>query len=128
MKPDIGRPFLYFWMVWDAVTKTYSKKGNAARIFKLKTTIHNTKQWDQSVTVYYNNLMMVWQELDLLQHFEMVAHEDAATIAEVLERDQAFDFLAGLRPELDEVWVESWVKTHSLSQWCFYLCDNRRKA
>ncbi|RVW78436.1 hypothetical protein CK203_051437 [Vitis vinifera] len=85
--------------IWDAEN---SMKGNAARIFKLKTTIHNTKQWDQSVTVYYNNLMMVWQELDLLQHFEMVAHEDAATIAEVLERDQAFDFLAGLRPELDE--------------------------
>ncbi|RVX17697.1 hypothetical protein CK203_003904 [Vitis vinifera] len=74
MKPEIGRPFLYLSTakkVWDAVTKTYSKKGNAARIFKLKTTIHNTNQ-------------------------------DAATIAKMLEWDQVFDFLAGLRPEFDE--------------------------
>ena len=106
MKPEIGRPFLYLSTakkVWDAVTKTYSKKGNAARIFKLKTTIHNTKQRDQSVIVYYNNLMMLQQELDLLQHFEMVAAKDAATIAKTLEWDQVFDFLAGLRPEFDEV-------------------------
>ena len=47
--------------------------------------------------------MMLQQELDLLQHFEMVAAKDAATIAKMLEWDQVFDFLAGLRPEFDEV-------------------------
>ncbi|KAL6344588.1 hypothetical protein AAG906_002493 [Vitis piasezkii] len=64
MKPEIGRSFLYLSTakkVWDAVTKTYSKKGNA-----------------------------------------MVAAKDAATIAKMLEWDQVFDFLAGLRPEFDE--------------------------
>ena len=40
--------------------------------------------------------MVLWQELDLLQHFEMVALEDAATMAEMLEPDQVFGFLAGL--------------------------------
>lgn len=49
MKPEIGQPFLYLSTaknVRDAMTKTYFKKGNAAQIFELKMTIHNTKQQD----------------------------------------------------------------------------------
>ncbi|KAL5772429.1 hypothetical protein ACOSQ2_012353 [Xanthoceras sorbifolium] len=36
--------------IWDSVTRTYSKKGKATRIFELKRKIHNTKQGDSSVT------------------------------------------------------------------------------
>ena len=55
------------------------------------------------MTVNYNQLMVLWQKLDLLQRVVMVAPEDAATTAEIQERDRVFDFLAGLRPEFGEV-------------------------
>jgi len=70
--------------------KKLPKKGNVAQIFELKTTIHNKKQKDHSVVVYSNQLIVLWQELDLLQHVVMVAPEDAATIAEIKERDKVF--------------------------------------
>ena len=55
------------------------------------------------MTVYYNNLVMLWQELDLLQHFNVEEPEDIATLVEMLERERVFDFLASLRPEFHEV-------------------------
>lgn len=42
----IGKQFLYLSSikeVWDVVLQTFSKKGNAARIYELKSMIHNTK-------------------------------------------------------------------------------------
>ena len=59
MQLEIGKPFLSLSLakeVWDAVSQTYSKKGDVTQIYELKTIIHNTKQKDLSVTVYYNTL------------------------------------------------------------------------
>ena len=53
---------------WDKVQGTYSKVGNAARIFDLKRRIGRTIQGDSSVTAYYNQLEALWQELDHNQH------------------------------------------------------------
>ena len=56
MQPEIGKPSLYLstaknvWM-WDVVSQIYSKKGNVAGNYDLKTTIHNTKQSNHSMTV-----------------------------------------------------------------------------
>lgn len=83
--------------------KTYLKRGNAAQIYELKVAIHNTKQQDLFVTACHNTLKVLSQELDLHQLFIMVLTEDVATLAEIMQRYQVFEFLAGLKPELDEV-------------------------
>ena len=80
--------------MWDAVTKTHSKKG------MLLGSLNNHSQYqptDQSVTADYNNLMILWPELSFLVYFEMIVPKDAATTAEMLKWDQMFDFLAGLQ-------------------------------
>ncbi|KAK4833375.1 hypothetical protein QYF36_003691 [Acer negundo] len=46
--------------------------------------------------------MMLWQELDLLQNFNIEEPEEVATLAEMLEWERVFDFLASLRPEFHE--------------------------
>ena len=71
--------------VWDVVLQTYSKKGDVAQIYELKTIIHNTKQKDLSVIAYYNRLKVLWQELDLYQHIEMESAADATRLVEIIE-------------------------------------------
>ncbi|RVW74379.1 hypothetical protein CK203_056811 [Vitis vinifera] len=65
--------------------------------------IDDTKQKDLSVTVYYNTLKVWWQELDLYQHIEVESTAYATRLAKMIERDQIFDLLPGLNPQLDHV-------------------------
>ena len=67
------------------MVKTYSKKGNATRIFELKRTIHKTKQMDQDILSYFNKLKILREELDVHQHWEMESPRDAARLVEILE-------------------------------------------
>ncbi|PON68696.1 hypothetical protein PanWU01x14_093030 [Parasponia andersonii] len=47
--------------------------------------------------------MVLWEELDLHQNFEIGDPEIASKLAEILERDRVFEFLAGLNAEFDGV-------------------------
>nr|CAN82608.1 hypothetical protein VITISV_034247 [Vitis vinifera] len=76
------------------------KKGDV-QISELKSMIDDTKQKDLSVTVYYNTLKVWWQELDLYQHIEVESTAYATRLAKMIERDQIFDLLPGLNPQLD---------------------------
>ena len=67
----------------DVVSQTYLKKGKTTRIYELKTMIHNTKQKDLTVTTSYNTLKILWQELDLCQHFEMESTTNASMLVEL---------------------------------------------
>ena len=105
IQPEIGKPFLFLSTakdIWDAVVKTYSKKGNATCIFELKRAIHETKQRGLDVLSYFNKLKILWKELDVHQHWEIESQSNATKLAEILERERIFEFLAGLRPEYDE--------------------------
>ena len=46
--------------VWDVVRDTYS-----SQIFELKTKSWKSRQRDRDVTTYYNEIVTLWQELDL---------------------------------------------------------------
>ena len=41
--------------------------------------------------------------MDVHQHWEIASPRDVAKLAKILEQERIFDFLAGLRPEYDEV-------------------------
>ena len=74
MELEIRKPFLFLSItkdIWDAMVKTYLKKGNATQNFELKHTIHETKQRDLDILSYFNKLKIVWEELDVHQHWEM---------------------------------------------------------
>ena len=68
MAPTIGKPHLFLPTakdVWDAVRDMYSNVENLSQIFELETKLWKSRQGDRDVTTYYNEMVTLWQELDL---------------------------------------------------------------
>lgn len=81
----------------------YSKVGNTTRIFELKGRIQRSRQGSLSVAAHYNQLQMLWQELDHNQHLFLACAEDSAMISSMIERDRIFEFLNGLNKEYEQI-------------------------
>ncbi|KAI5434139.1 hypothetical protein KIW84_021124 [Lathyrus oleraceus] len=89
--------------VWEAVKETYSNIQNSSQIFGLKSKLWHAKQGDRSVTAYYNELLTLWQELDLCYDDNWRCTEDSVLFLKRQENDRVFMFLARLNKDLDEV-------------------------
>ncbi|CAJ2662733.1 unnamed protein product [Trifolium pratense] len=106
MEPGIGKPYMFLPSakdVWEAVKETYSDIQNASQIFGLKSRLWHAKQGDRNVTTYYNELLTLWQELDLCYDDNWKCAEDSVLFLKRQENDRVFMFLAGLNKDLDEV-------------------------
>jgi hypothetical protein len=109
MDPTISNTYMFFNTVkeiWDFIRHTYSKAHDATHVYEIKVKTTATKQGDKSVTQYANMLQNLWQKLDHYWVFEMKCPEDAAILKNFIERDRAYDFLAGLNPKFDQVRVQ----------------------
>ena len=62
-----------------------------------------TQQGDRDVTAYYNDMMILWQELDMFEVEVWESPNDSARYKEKVEQSRVFVFLAGLNIDLDEV-------------------------
>lgn len=49
---------------WDSLRETYSDLENSSQIFEIKTKLWQSKQGHSDATVYYNEMVALWQELD----------------------------------------------------------------
>lgn len=94
--------------IWEAVEKTYSKVGDAAQIYEIKTKIAATKQGGRSVTEYANLLKILWQEMDYYQCFQMKCSTDAALMKRFVEKERIYEFLAGLNGVFDLFECKYW--------------------
>ncbi|XP_073226873.1 uncharacterized protein [Cicer arietinum] len=106
MESTIKKPFMFLPTakeVWEAVKETYSDIQNSSQIFDLKSRLWHTKQGDRDVTTYYNELMTLWQELDLCYDDHWKCCEDSVLFLKRQENDRVFMFLVGLNKRLDEV-------------------------
>lgn len=106
METGIGKPYMFLPSakdVWEAVKETYSDIQNSSQIFGLKSKLWQAKQGDRSVTAYYNELLTLWQELDLCYDDNWRCTEDSVLFLKRQENDRVFMFLAGLNTDLDEV-------------------------
>ncbi|XP_073227024.1 uncharacterized protein [Cicer arietinum] len=106
MESTIKKPFMFFPTakeVWEAVKETYSDIQNSSQIFDLKSRLWHTRQGDRDVTTYYNELMTLWQELDLCYDDNWKCCEDSVLFLKRHENDRVFMFLVGLNKRLDEV-------------------------
>ncbi|KAL5739459.1 hypothetical protein ACOSQ2_028639 [Xanthoceras sorbifolium] len=84
MNNDIGENFLLYDTaeeIWNAARETYSNKS----------TLHDLRQGDMSVTQYSNSLTRYWQQLDMFEHPEWSCTKDGILYKELLN------------PNLDEV-------------------------
>ncbi|GAU31183.1 hypothetical protein TSUD_316080 [Trifolium subterraneum] len=101
-----GKPYMFLPSakdVWEAVKETYSDIQNASQIFGLKSKLWHAKQGDRNVTVYYNELLTLWQELDLCYDDNWKCAEDSVLFLKRQENDRVLMFLVGLNKDLDEV-------------------------
>lgn len=89
--------------IWEAVEKTYSKAGDDAQIYEIKTKISATKQGGRSIPKYANLLKSLWQEMDYYQCFQMKCSVDAALMKRFVEKERIYEFLAGLNGVFDPV-------------------------
>lgn len=92
--------------IWDAVSQTYSHKGNMAQIYELKCRIHNSKQRESSVAAYFHSLRSMWQKLDFYQAIDMDSPADALKLKKLIEQERIIEFLAGLNGEYDPIIVQ----------------------
>ncbi|KAG6505476.1 hypothetical protein ZIOFF_037832 [Zingiber officinale] len=74
--------------------------------YELKVKAGATKQGDESITEYSTILQNMWQELDYYQVIEMQCASDAAVLKNFIEKEHGYDFLAGLNPKFDQVWIQ----------------------
>ncbi|KAG8488956.1 hypothetical protein CXB51_016958 [Gossypium anomalum] len=68
MEGHISRTYLFFKIakeMWDAIKENYSDLGNASQVFEIKLKLKDIRQGTLEVTQYYNNLKILWQELDM---------------------------------------------------------------
>ncbi|GAV56876.1 UBN2_3 domain-containing protein, partial [Cephalotus follicularis] len=89
--------------IWDAVNKNYSNLENAAQVFEIKSTLKDLHQGSMDITEYYNELQMLWLELDLHYEADWEGLDGNQKLKKHLEKERLYEFLASLNRELDEV-------------------------
>ncbi|KAI5404768.1 hypothetical protein KIW84_051793 [Lathyrus oleraceus] len=108
METGIGKSFMFLPSAKDvreAVNEIYSDIQNSSQVFGLKSKLWHAKQGDRSVTAYYNELLTLWQELDLCYDDSWRCTKDNVLFLKMQKYDCVFMFLVGLNKYLDEMTV-----------------------
>lgn len=106
MEQEIGKTYMFLPTakdVWESVKETYSDMEDQSQMLELNTKIWKLQQGNRSLTSYYNEMVSLWQEVDLFEEEAWKCSEDASMYKKKVERNRLFVFLAGLNKELDEV-------------------------
>lgn len=108
MRSHISNNYLFLpttKAIWDFMTKTYSKRGNKARMYDLHQKVAKLRQGDQTLAEYYSTLCSLWGEIDFYKNFRAKCTEDAALYNKEVEETRIFEFLAGLHPDYEPMRV-----------------------
>ncbi|GAV71584.1 UBN2_3 domain-containing protein [Cephalotus follicularis] len=89
--------------IWDAVNKNYSDLENVSQVFEIKNKLKDLRQGSMDITAYFNELQMLWQEIDLHYEADWEGLEGNQKLKKHLEKERLYEFLARLNRELEEV-------------------------
>ena len=105
MEESIRKPYLFMSTkeIWVVVRETYYDLENHSQAFELKTRLWNSKQGETDITTNYNNMLALWQELDLCYNGEWENPKDLARFKKREGIDRVFMFLAGVNAGFDDV-------------------------
>lgn len=106
MTPEIGEPFLFYKPaieIWEAARDTFSNQDNTSAIFEIKSTLHNLRQEELTMTSYFTTLNRHWQQLDVLDTQTWNCAVDGNKYKKLQETNRIYKFLLGLNQDLDEV-------------------------
>ena len=79
----------------------YFDLGNQSQVYELTLKLVGIQQGEDSVTKYFNSLIWLWQDLDLLNDYEWESTEDYNHNKKVVEDNRIFKFLVGPNIEFD---------------------------
>lgn len=103
MVNGIGQDFIFYNTAMKFGTKeTYFDKENTAKLFEIKSTLHDMKQGEMFVT-HFINLTRNWKHLDSFENQNRWCFEDARRYWEIVEKEKIINFLISLNKSLDEV-------------------------
>ncbi|XP_040935279.1 uncharacterized protein [Gossypium hirsutum] len=106
MEGHISRTYLFFKTakeMWDAIKENYLDLGNTSQVFEIKLKLKDIRQGTLEVTQYYNNLKILWQELDMYYEVDWGEGLEHTKFMDHLNKERLYEFLAGLNRDLDEV-------------------------
>lgn len=106
MTPEIGNNFILYSTaadIWKAAKELYSQTDNVAEIYELETQVSEIKQGDQSVSAYYSQLTLIWQQIDTYETHNWGLPADALAFKKFIETKRVFRFLQGLHKDFDSV-------------------------
>lgn len=98
MGPVVGKPVMFLPTarnVWEVVRETYLNLDNHSQLFELNARMWKMQQGEREVTSYYNEMMAIWQELDLFEEEEWESPSESAWYKRKIERGRVsvFSFL-----------------------------------
>jgi gag-polypeptide of LTR copia-type len=97
MEPQISRLFMYLESakeIWEETKEMFGQEKNLAYIFHLKQELAKINQGPKTVTEYYGDLKVKWDEIGLYSH---------TTDLKALEQDHIFQFLSRLDPSYEPI-------------------------
>ena len=106
MEPFIAKPNMFLPTakdVWDSIHETYSDLENSSQISELKSKLWQSKQGDREITIYYNEMVTLWQELDQCYDDVWDNPNDCARHMKKEENDWVYMFLTSINHNLDEI-------------------------
>lgn len=53
--------------IWDAAKEIYSSNENTSELFEIEGTLHDLRQADLSLTLYFNMQSRYWQQVDMFK-------------------------------------------------------------
>ena len=80
----------------------YFDLGNQSQVYELTLKLVGIQQGEDSVTKYFNSLIWLWQDLDLLNDYEWKSTEDYNHNKKIVEDNHIFKFLVGATLNLIE--------------------------
>ena len=81
----------------------YSSNENTSELFEIEGTLHDLRQGDSSLTLYFNMLSRYWQQVDMFEQHEWFCPDDVALYKEIVQKKKFFMFFKGLNKDLNEV-------------------------
>ncbi|BFG20566.1 hypothetical protein CerSpe_068400 [Prunus speciosa] len=87
--------------IWNAVEKTYSVSNNSSKIYELTKRSVNNMQAGRTLEAYYEELQIIWQELDAINPPQIKNEIDLCTHLVTVTNFRVYILLAGLDSHLD---------------------------
>ncbi|KAH1114583.1 hypothetical protein J1N35_007961 [Gossypium stocksii] len=95
MTLSISKNFLLYTTateIWSTVCETYSSTNNIAELYHVEDKKASLKQGTMLVTLYYNTLTALWQQLDLYAQHDWANLRDATLISKLSLNEGFFNF------------------------------------